>query len=39
MISPGNKASEGVAAKLGYEATGLSRYKGEEDIMLYARQV
>jgi RimJ/RimL family protein N-acetyltransferase len=39
MISPGNRASENVAAKLGYEAIGNSRYKGDEDMTRYARQV
>jgi RimJ/RimL family protein N-acetyltransferase len=39
MISPGNVASEAVAAKLGYEPIGLSLYKGEEEIMRYAREV
>jgi RimJ/RimL family protein N-acetyltransferase len=39
MISPGNKASEKVAARLGYRPIGLSRYKGGEEIMRYAREV
>jgi RimJ/RimL family protein N-acetyltransferase len=39
MISPGNRASERVAAKLGYEPIGLSRYKGGEELMRYARDV
>jgi RimJ/RimL family protein N-acetyltransferase len=39
MISPGNQASERVAAKLGYEPLGLSRYRGGEDVMRYAREV
>jgi RimJ/RimL family protein N-acetyltransferase len=39
MISPGNQASERVAAKLGYEPFGLSRYRGGEDVMRYAREV
>jgi RimJ/RimL family protein N-acetyltransferase len=39
MISPGNRASKRVAAKLGYEPIGLSRYKGGEELMRYARDV
>jgi RimJ/RimL family protein N-acetyltransferase len=39
MISPGNSASERVAAKLGYETIGLSRYKGGEEVMRYAREI
>ncbi len=36
MIVPGNAASERIADKLGYEAIGLSYYKGGE-VMRYAR--
>jgi RimJ/RimL family protein N-acetyltransferase len=39
MISPGNTASERVAARLGYLPIGLSRYKGGEELMRYAREV
>lgn len=37
MISPGNVASEKVAAKLGYRPIGMATYK-EDPIMRYARQ-
>ena len=36
MISIGNLASERIAAKLGYVATGPAEYKGDA-VMLYAR--
>jgi RimJ/RimL family protein N-acetyltransferase len=39
MISQGNAASERVAAKLGYKPIGLSRYKGGDELMRYAREV
>jgi len=39
MISPGNEASERLAARLGYKAIGLSRYRGTEEIMRYAREI
>jgi RimJ/RimL family protein N-acetyltransferase len=37
MISPGNVASERVAAKLGYRPIGLATYK-EDPLMRYARE-
>ncbi|HEX8443349.1 MAG TPA: GNAT family N-acetyltransferase [Allosphingosinicella sp.] len=39
MISTGNAASVSVAARLGYEPIGLSRYKGGDELMRYAREV
>lgn len=36
MISPGNKPSEAIAAKLGYRATRLAEHRGEP-VQLYAR--
>ena len=39
MISTGNAASVSVAARLGYESIGLSRYKGGEELMRYAREI
>ncbi len=39
MISLGNTASEHVAARLGYQPIGLSRYKGGDELMRYAREV
>jgi RimJ/RimL family protein N-acetyltransferase len=39
MISRGNAASASVASRLDYRPLGLSRYKGAEEIMRYARDV
>ena len=39
MITPGNTASECLAAKLGYQPIGLSRYRDDEEVMRYAREI
>jgi RimJ/RimL family protein N-acetyltransferase len=39
MISPGNIGSEKLAGALGYRQIGLSRYRGGEELMRYAREV
>ena len=39
MITPGNRASERVAAKLGYQPIGPARYRDDEEVMRYAREI